>query len=71
MALSPRTRVGSYEITSARGAGGMGDDYRAHDARGCDVPPDGQRFVLLQARELAPDVIRELIVVQNWTAALR
>src|SRR5262245_18035091 len=33
MALSPGTRLGSYEIVSAIGAGGMGEVYRAHDPR--------------------------------------
>ncbi len=33
MALAPGTRLGSYEIVAAIGAGGMGEVYRAHDAR--------------------------------------
>ncbi len=33
MSLSPGTRVGSYEIVSAIGAGGMGEVYRARDSR--------------------------------------
>jgi serine/threonine protein kinase/Tol biopolymer transport system component len=32
MTLSPGTRVGSYEITAAIGAGGMGEVYRGRDA---------------------------------------
>ena len=39
--------------------------------RGFDVSPDGERFIMLQARPRAPDVIRELIVVQNWQAELK
>src|SRR5262245_1970555 len=38
MALSPGTRLGSYEIAQQIGAGGMGEVYRARDAKlGRDV----------------------------------
>src|SRR5712692_2743407 len=38
MALSTGTRLGSYEITAAIGAGGMGEVYQAHDTKlGRDV----------------------------------
>jgi serine/threonine-protein kinase len=39
--------------------------------RGFDVSPDGQRFLMLQARRRAPDVITEMIVVQNWIEELK
>ena len=33
MTLSTGTRLGSYEIVSAIGAGGMGEVYRARDSK--------------------------------------
>jgi serine/threonine protein kinase len=33
MSLSPGTRLGSHEILSAIGAGGMGEVYRARDTK--------------------------------------
>src|SRR5437016_1814074 len=33
MALTPGTRVGSYEIIALLGAGGMGQVFRAHDTK--------------------------------------
>ena len=38
MALAPGVRLGAYEVFALIGAGGMGEVYRAHDARlGRDV----------------------------------
>jgi len=39
--------------------------------RGYDVSPDGERFLMLQTNPRAPDVISEMIVVQNWTEELK
>ena len=33
MPLAPGTRIGVYEVTSAIGAGGMGEVYRAKDSK--------------------------------------
>ena len=38
MALAAGTKLGSYEVVAAIGAGGMGEVYRAHDTKlGRDV----------------------------------
>jgi eukaryotic-like serine/threonine-protein kinase len=58
MTLATRTKLGSYEITAAIGAGGMGEVYRAHDTKlGRDVAlkvlpeafaPDAERMARFQ-----------------------
>ena len=40
-------------------------------ARGYDVTADGQRFLMLQVRDRAPDVIAQVNLVQNWTEELK
>ena len=40
-------------------------------ARGYDVTPDGQHFIMMQLRRRSPDVISGITVVQNWTQELR
>jgi serine/threonine-protein kinase len=39
--------------------------------RGFDVSRDGKRFLMLQLKQRAPDVITSMNVVQNWTEELR
>ena len=33
VSLTPGTRLGPYEVTTLIGSGGMGEVYRAHDAK--------------------------------------
>jgi serine/threonine protein kinase len=53
MALAPGTRLGSYEIITAIGAGGMGEVYRVRDHRlGRDV---ALKIIVPQAFAQDPD----------------
>ena len=81
MALSPGSRLGSYEVTAKIGQGGMGEVYRAHDTKlGRDVAlkvlrdlfaDDPERLARFQreARVLAslnhPNIGRALCSFQN------
>jgi serine/threonine protein kinase len=52
MAVAPGTRVGPYEILVAIGAGGMGEVYRARDAK--------------LGRDIAPKVLPEAFARDAW-----
>src|SRR6185503_16439522 len=67
MALSPGTRIGPYEILALLGAGGMGEVYRARDARlGRDVAVK----VLPSAYAADPDRMRRFEQEARAAAAL-
>jgi serine/threonine-protein kinase len=40
-------------------------------ARGYDVAPDGEHFIMMQLRKRPPDVITAVTVVQNWIEELK
>src|SRR6266581_1874179 len=67
MSLGPGTRLGTYEIVSLLGAGGMGEVYLAHDARlGRDVAVK----VLPAAYATDPDRVRRFEQEARAAAAL-
>jgi eukaryotic-like serine/threonine-protein kinase len=80
--LSPGSRLGSYEVITQIGAGGMGDVYRARDARlnrdvALKVLPeifarDSERMARFEreAKVLASLNHPNIAVVLNWTAGL-
>jgi hypothetical protein len=43
-----------------------GDFVVSTPARGYDVAPDGQRFVMLRQKETPPVTVKHLVLVQNW-----
>jgi eukaryotic-like serine/threonine-protein kinase len=55
MALAPGARLGSYEVLSALGSGGMGEVYRARDA---NLNRDVALKVLPQNLRWTPIVLR-------------
>jgi serine/threonine protein kinase len=54
MPLAPGTQLGPYEITTALGAGGMGEVYRARDTR-----LDRTVAVKILPRHLSDDPVRK------------
>jgi hypothetical protein len=59
--LDPGTRIGSFEIRSRLGAGGMGE-----------VMPDGRRFLMVKQAGAADSTEGDsFIVVQNWLQELK
>ncbi len=63
LALAVGTRIGSYEVVSRLGAGGMGEVYRAHDAslkepdvRWFDVSPDGRLLACATGSSTRPQI---------------
>ena len=67
MALAPGTKLGPYEVASPLGAGGMGEVYRARDARlGRDVAVK----VLPEAFSRDPERLRRFEQEVRATAAL-
>jgi serine/threonine protein kinase len=72
MSLAVGTRIGPYEITGTLGAGGMGEVYRAHDARlardvALKVLPD----TFAGDAERLARFHREAQVVRNWFEELK
>ena len=66
MSLTPGTRLGSYDIVSLLGRGGMGEVYRAHDSRlGRDVA-----IKVLATGDADPDRVRRFEQEARAIAAL-
>jgi serine/threonine protein kinase len=67
MTLAAGTRIGPYEVTGALGAGGMGEVYRARDAK---LGRDVALKVLPPAFALAPDRVARFRREAHVLAAL-
>ena len=68
MALSSGTRLGSYEVLTAIGAGGMGEVYQAHDTKlGRDVAIK----VLPEAFAHDPERLSRFQREARWSGASR
>ena len=69
MPLASSARLGPYEIVSPLGAGGMGEVYRARDARlNRDVALKVLPEIFSNDAEAASSLID---VVANWAAGLK
>ena len=72
MPLTAGTRLGSYEVIEAIGAGGMGEVYRARDTkldRDVAIKPDGKRFAIIKPNDAA--TAAEYRVVLNWADEMK
>jgi serine/threonine protein kinase len=63
MALAPGAQLGSYQISSLLGTGGMGEVYRAHD-------PKLKRDVAIKILPLSRWTIPRVQPEQRWVVAL-
>jgi hypothetical protein len=43
----------------------------ADPVRGCDLSPDGRRFLMVKQQDIKPTPITEMILVQNWFEELK
>lgn len=62
----------SASLTFGRPASLFEGRYQTNEpARGYDATPDGRSFLMIQDRSRPPDVVRQMIVVQNWHEELK
>jgi dipeptidyl aminopeptidase/acylaminoacyl peptidase len=45
--------------------------FHTMGARGYDVSPDGQRFLMLKGKDVQPKLANEIVLVQNWFEELK